>query len=133
MTDLNEKIDPKVLEDIERMLHIWSRMADWLMFAVIFLGTLAIGSTLFISAFAGSIDVLLIKIIAFTATLSLTLITAFNLPSKTSDVRKAWRHLNKALYNFKNNQINSSELIKAYETGENMLGSVDFNYSIPKS
>lgn len=124
--------ESKVLIDIEDKLHDWSKMADRLMFALIILGFIAIGSTLFISAFVGSIDSLYIKIIAFAATFSLTLITTFNLPTKTSDVRKAWRLLNKSIYRYKSGLISIDVLIKDYETGENMLGSVDFNYNISK-
>ncbi|WP_153798762.1 hypothetical protein [Foetidibacter luteolus] len=90
-------------------------------------GFLAIASSLFISAFAGTVDDLTIKIIAFIATLFITLITAFNLTSKASNVRNAWRHLNKAIYSFKSNAIDANALIKAYEEGENMLGPVDLN------
>ena len=129
---IRQQIDPNVLKEIEYHLGTWKRMANWLQGSVIVMGFFAIASSLFISAFAGTVNDLTIKIIAFIATLFITLITAFNLPTKASNVRNSWRLLNKALYSFKTNAIDANALIKAYEDGENMLGSVDFNYSKSK-
>jgi hypothetical protein len=123
-----QEIDPEVLKEITDHLQTWKTMANWLQGSVIVMGFLAIASSLFISAFAGTVTDLAIKIIAFIATLFITLITAFNLTTKASNVRNGWRHLNKAIYSFKTNSIDATALIKAYEEGENMLGSVDFNY-----
>ena len=40
--------------------------------------------------------------------------------------------LNGNLYKFKSNQIDAKDLIKAYEDGENMLGTVEFNFNKSK-
>lgn len=131
MADDNKRIEDEVLSDIQKNLDNWRRMANGLQSGVIVLGFISILASLFITAFAGSLgkyDSSIIRIVAFVATLSLTLIGAFNLPTKASSVRNAWRHLNKAMYSFKSHSIDADALIKAYEEGENMLGSVDFTY-----
>jgi len=129
-------VSTAVLQDIEEKLVTWYKMANWLQATLIILGVLAIGCSLFITAFAGS-DFLEknnteIRILAFVTTLFLTLITSFNLSSKANNCRNAWRHLNKALYSYKSKRIDGDALIKAYEEGENILGSVDFNYNSNK-
>lgn len=131
MTDYTKNFEDDVVNDIKKNLDIWRRMANSLQGGVIALGFLSILASLFITAFAGVLgeyDSIIIRIVAFIATLSLTLIGAFNLPTKASSVRNAWRHLNKALYSFSARRIDIDALIKAYEEGENMLGSVDFTY-----
>lgn len=126
-------VSTAVLQDIEDKLATWAKMANWLQATLIILGVLAIGCSLFITAFAGS-DFLgtnntAIRILAFVTTLFLTLITSFNLSTKANNCRSAWRHLNKALYSYKSKRIDGDALIKAYEEGENILGSVDFNFN----
>ncbi len=130
-------VSTAVLQDIEDKLATWYKMANWLQATLIILGVLSIGCSLFITAFAGS-DFLgknnmAIRILAFITTLFLTLITSFNLSSKANNCRNGWRHLNKALYSYKSKRIDGDALIKAYEEGENILGSVDFSYNNEKS
>lgn len=126
-------VSPEVLRDIGSILRSWGRMTILLQATLITLGVLAIGCSLFITAFVGS-DFLgannsIIRILAFLTTLFLTLITSFNLSQKANNFRNSWRHLNKALYKYNSKRIDGDALIKAYEEGENILGSVDFNYN----
>jgi len=132
----NEKFIPvteEVLKDIEKELETWSKMAKKSQRLLFTLGTLSIGCSLFITAFAGSDflknDTLIIRILAFSTTLFLTIITSFNLSQKANNCRNAWRHLNKAIYSYKCKRIDGDALIKAYEEGENILGSIEFNFN----
>lgn len=86
---------------------------------------------LFITAFMGSdfATPILFRILAFITTLCLTIISAFNLPSKTSNYITAWRLLNKTVYSYKAKISDMETLIKAYEEGEKLLDSVDFRYT----
>ncbi|HEX7757557.1 MAG TPA: hypothetical protein VF421_19565 [Niabella sp.] len=126
-------VSPAVLKDIKDKLATWYKMANWLQAILIILGALAIGCSLFITAFAGAgflgTNNIAIRILAFITTLFLTLITSFNLSTKANNCRNAWRHLNKALYSYNSKRIDGDALIKAYEEGENLLGSVDFNFN----
>lgn len=131
MATSTSNMDPEVLKEIKHIHSIWKGMANKLQAVLIFMGVVSVASSLFITAFAGTLgenDVIIIRIFAFVATLFLTLIGAFNLPAKANNARNAWRHLNKALFQFNSGIIDAGELIKAYEEGENILGSVDFNY-----
>jgi len=125
-------VSASVLQDIENKLATWAKMAKWLQATLITLGVLTIGCSLFITSFAGSeflgTDDIVIRILAFVTTLFLTLITSFNISTKANNCRNAWRLLNKALYSYKSKRIDGDALINAYEEGENILGSVDFNY-----
>ena len=98
----------------------------------ILLGFLAIASPLFLTVWAGMIDILSVKIVAFVSSLSVSLIGAFNLSAKASNVRNGWKHLNKAVISFKAKTIEAAELIQAYEDSENMLGSIEFNFNKSK-
>ncbi len=130
-------VSPDVLKDIEHKLEEWNSISNWLRVTQMSLGVIAIACSLFITAFAGA-DFLdagntVIRILAFITTLFLTLMTSFNISSKANSCRNAWRHLNKALYSYKSNRIDGDALIKAYEEGENILGSVDFNFNKTES
>lgn len=127
-----QQIDPDFLKLIEERLLKMKRTANWTSGSLIAMGTLAIACSLFITAFAGELDVLVIKIIAFASTLFLTLIGAFNLSSKANEARNGWKHLNKAFLGFKAKIVDAATLVKAYEDSENMLGNVEFNYKQPK-
>lgn len=127
-------VSAAVLTNIEKKLSDWRKMANLLQVSLVILGASAIACSLFITAFAGS-DFLgsnnntTIRIFAFITTLFLTLITSFNLSSKANNCRNAWRHLNKAMYSYKSKIIDGDTLINAYEEGENILGSVDYNFN----
>jgi FtsH-binding integral membrane protein len=128
MSAEKQQIDSDFLKLIEERLTKMKRTANWTGGSLIAMGVLAIGCSLFITAFAGELEVIVIKIIAFASTLFITLIGAFNLSSKANEVRNGWKHLNKAFIGFKAQIVDAATLIKAYEDSENMLGNVEFNY-----
>lgn len=121
-----------VLKDIRRRLNKWRRGANLLSIGLIVLGFLAIAGSIFVSAFigTGTIENTYIRIISITSTAFFTLINSFNLKSMASNVRNGWKHLNTALYEYDcSEQKNIDALITAYKEGENMLGTVEFNFS----
>jgi len=121
--------------EIAGILNKWARRALLLEILLIFLGIVAIASSLFISGFADfdfmhNNKFLVTKLLGFTSTLSLTLISAFNLSSKANSVRKGWRHLNKAFCRYNSDIVDIKELVVAYDEGEEMIRSnADFSYS----
>ena len=127
--------NPEVtLSEIKKILSKWHSLSwaweSWLLI----LGIAAISSSLFISGFAQykfmtAYESLPLKILGFVSALSLTAISTFNMPTKANNLRKAWRHLNKAYYRYHAGIDNISELVKAYDEGEEMIGAtIDFNY-----
>lgn len=123
-------IDPQVYKEILTRLSIYSKRVDRLSSFVIGGGIISIFTSLFISAFAGSLgawDDYIIRIGSFISAVILTLLSAFNVAKKLSEIRSAWMFLNKAVYRYKNNIITSIELLNAYDEAESMVGPVGFD------
>jgi len=129
MDSSNQQIDSTFLQQVEGRLYKMKMQANWTGVAFILTGFLAIATNVFITAFTGTVDSVIIRIMAFIATLCLSLIGAFNLSLKASKVRDGWKHLNKAVLSYKANMINAEKLIKAWEESENILGHIDFTYT----
>ena len=66
------------------------------------------------------------QIFGFLAAVSISLLTAFNLGTKSNNTRNAWRELNTAVMRFNQNIIQQPEVINAYERGETMIGGITF-------
>jgi hypothetical protein len=129
----NEELIPtvdkeKILSDIENGMALWHKMASRLNLTLIILGATAVFCSLYITAFTGScaLDNIGIRFLSFISALCLTSITAFNLNSKGRGVRKGWRHMKDAVFKYKAKEIFLSDLIKASNEAEEMLGYVDF-------
>ena len=124
-----------VIEEITVILKFWGRKATQLEIGLIIIGTISIVSALAVGAFA-DLDFMKIqqslplKVLGFLSALCLTLINSFNMSDRSNRVRKAWRHLNKALYRYNSDIVDIKEVIVAYDEGEEMIGStVEFSYS----
>jgi len=140
MTDIPKKWktgeNPEiVIEQITFILRFWGRKATQLEIGLILLGTVSIVSALAVGAFA-DLDFmkyqqsLPLKVLGFLSALCLTLINSFNMSDRANRVRKAWRHLNKALYRYNSDIVDIKKVILAYDEGEEMIGStVEFSYS----
>jgi hypothetical protein len=66
------------------------------------------------------------KIYAFIAAVSIGLMTAFDLGTKSNNMTNAWRHLNAAVIKFNNGVCKREEVIDAYIAGEITIGNVTF-------
>jgi hypothetical protein len=114
------------LPDILQYLRLWSAMARYLRIIHVSLGI----SATFFSALAatqiGSIDNNIAKIFAFIATVSIALMTAFNLGVKSNNTRAAWRHLNAEVMKFNQGLCKEQDVIKAYEEAEGLIGDVSY-------
>lgn len=123
--------EEKVLKDIKMKLKVWLFEAKALQLLLTILGVIGIICSIFIAAYAGTelISPKWVKLSAFVATVCLTLISAFNLLTKTSNYITAWRIVSAAVYCYEAGISDISFLIKSYEDGEKMLGSVNFQYS----
>jgi hypothetical protein len=70
-----------------------------------------------------------VRVSAFIAALSISVMTAFNLGTKSNNVRNAWRILNYAIIKFNHNLIQTNEVIGVYEEGESLIGGVTYTTS----
>jgi hypothetical protein len=114
------------LPDILQYLRRWSAMAIYLR---IFHVSLGISATFFSALAAtqiGNIDNNITKIFAFIATVSIALMTAFNLGGKSNNTRAAWRHLNAQVMRFNQGACDEKEVIKTYEEAEKLIGDVSY-------
>lgn len=128
MEKLTDKDKDEIKQHIQNLLQVWDKLASRLLTTLVVLGAISILTSLFITSFASDVPIYVVKIFSFTTTLSLTILTSFNISKKGNGVRNGWRHLNSAYLKYVGNVIGITELIKAYEEGEIMLGGVEFNF-----
>jgi hypothetical protein len=67
------------------------------------------------------------KIFAFIAAVSIGLITAFDLGTKSNNMTDAWRHLTATTIRYNKSLATKQDVINAYEKGEKTIGNVTFN------
>jgi len=121
-----------VLGNIKKVHQIWDNTANRLVYITISLGLLIIVPSVLVSVYTAT-DLLSrqqLKVLACTSTISLTLLTAFNIVGKGNNARKAWRVLNAGIYNYESGIWTMTELIRSYEEGERIMCDVDFSYGM---
>lgn len=129
----------KVVEQIRKLCRLWNTMGFIFNILFVTLGITTITTSVFVSVYTGNdykiftykIDSDTIKIVAYISTVSLTLLTAFNLINYANNSRNAWRALNVALMNYDAGVIKIDALIEEYKKCEVMMGNVNFNYGSP--
>jgi hypothetical protein len=138
-TDVTHKVskeaEEKILKDIEHYCNLWKTMANWFNVGIVFFGVAAISTSVLVSIYTGSdfISDRALKILACISTISLALLTAFNLIRYSNDSRNAWRALNSSLMMYRAGIIPMKDLIKQYQLGETQMGVVEFNYNVNAS
>ncbi|MCC9167978.1 hypothetical protein [Pontibacter harenae] len=127
--DINPEHKNALLYEVTNALNVWHKSAVKLHGLTIVFGTLATVSSLALTAFVGMpwMTELPTRLLAFSSTVFLTLLTVFNVGSKGNNARKAWRKLNYALMRYYTGAITLDELAKAKFEGEEIIGSVEFN------
>jgi hypothetical protein len=121
----------KDLPEIKPFLQKWARNAMILRFLQVLLGFLA---TFFSLLTATVLTVqntdnynFYAKIFAFIAAVSIGLITAFDLGTKSNNMTDAWRHLTAAAIRYNKGLCKKEVVINAYAKGEKTIGNVTFN------
>jgi hypothetical protein len=105
------------------------KKANFLRFLQILLGLFSVFFSLLTTTFLDvqKFDNSYAKIFAFIAAVSIGLLTAFDLGTKSNNMMNAWRQLNAAVIKFNSGEeYNKKEVIKAYEEGERLIGNVTF-------
>jgi hypothetical protein len=121
----------KEMPEILQYLNMWGTNATRLRYIHIFLGTFATFFALLAAADFWENDNgdNYVRVFAFIAAISISMLTAFNLGAKSNNVRNAWRQLNSAVIKFNRELIDKDSVIIAYEKGEELIGGVDFSQS----
>lgn len=121
-----------ILDEIERHCTYWRRIGNIYIACIIIFGIAAVSTSVLVSIYTGSdeaiIKVSTIKILACISTISLAILTAFNLVTNSKNARNAWKSLNAAVMLYTAGSISLQQLIEQYQKGENQLGNFGFNY-----
>ena len=120
----NTKIQ-RELPEILAVLLLWRQKAIMLRFVHVGLGVTATFFSL-LTAILVSSDDPTSKYFAFIAALSVSLLSAFDLGTKSNNLTNAFRELNLAVIRYNKGLINDSEVIKSYADGERLIGNVTF-------
>jgi hypothetical protein len=135
---LNKAPKDALVHEIMDALNVYHNMAVTLHTTYVILGFIAIISSVLVTSLSGSSSEKVMfmgvdsktatHILSFISTATITLITAFNLGTKSNNCRKAWRLLS---YNLAQNRlglVTDAMLLKAHNEAETIIGGVDFNY-----
>ena len=124
--------EKEILDEIERHCCYWRKIGNAYIAAILVFGTAAVSTSVLVSIYTGSdehiMKITTIKVMACISTISLAILTAFNLVSNGNNARNAWRSLNAALMLYTAGSISLQQLIEQYQKGENQLGSLSFSY-----
>jgi hypothetical protein len=125
----SSKIKENVPEIIP-FLNLWKSKANILRALQILLGSLSVifslVTTTLLNVSSSTNDNILAKISAFIAAVSIGLMTAFDLGTKSNNMMNAWRHLNASVIKFNNGECDKKYVIDAYIQGEKLIGNVTF-------
>jgi hypothetical protein len=126
----------KELREIVPFFKIWRQKATGLR---ILHASLGVSSVLFslltttVLQFDGTYWNIYAKIFAFIAAVSIGLMTAFNVGTKSNDFTRAWRKLTAAIIRFNEGFINKEKVIDEYIRAERLIGDVTFDQSLTPS
>jgi hypothetical protein len=116
----------KEMPEILAYLNRWNILARALRVIHITLGFLSVLFSLLTAAQISPLNTDWPKVYAFIAALSIGLMTAFDMGTKSNNTRTAWRNLNASVIKFNQGLIDKQGVIDAYEEGEKSIGDVVF-------
>jgi hypothetical protein len=124
--------EKEIIDEIEKHCSRWRLIGNVYIASIVVFGLAAVSTSVLVSIYTGSdesvIKVSTIKVMACISTISLAILTSFNLVSNSANARNAWKSLNAALMLYAAGSITIQQLIEQYQKGENQLGSFSFNY-----
>jgi hypothetical protein len=115
------------LPEIVPFLKVWKFKANALRFLHILLGSLSVVFSVLTTTFVSvpGFDNYS-KYFAFFAAVSIGLLTAFDLGTKSNNMMNAWRQLMAAVIKFNQQENQKKDVIIAYIEGEKLIGNVTF-------
>ena len=123
--------EKEILDEIERHCNKWSKIANVYVACIVVFGLLAVSTSVLVSIYTGNeamVSVKTIKIMACISTISLAILTAFNLVPNSINAKNSWRSLNAAMMMYSAGSLSLQELIEQYQKGENQFGNFTFKY-----
>ena len=120
------------------IINIKNELGDWKVKNFLFhllvgiLGTIAILGSVIVSVYLDTRSEFLtaerLKIIAIASTVSLSILSAFNIITKTNNYISACDLMQVALFKYNAKLINLGTLIEAYDKANKIIGGIDFNF-----
>lgn len=123
--------ETEILKKIAKHCSTWSQISNAYAVCIVIFGISAISTSVLVSIYTGQENIIrveIIKVLACISTISLSILTAFNLVSNASNARNAWRSLNAAMMMYKAGSMSIQDLIEQYQKGENQVGNLSFSY-----
>lgn len=129
---INRTDADKIIQKIKSALRSWKIKNFLFHLLVTVLGTCAILGSVVVSVYLDTESKVLtaeiLKIIAIVSTVSLSLISAFNIITKTNNYVAACDIIQVALFKYEAKLINLGTLIAAYAKANKIIGGIDFNF-----
>lgn len=120
------------IPEVIPFLEIWRRKATAFRFLHALLGSLSVIFSLLTTTLLAMDSMnFWAKVSAFIAAVSIGLMTAFNLGTKSNSMTNAWRKLTAAAIRYNKGLIEKKDVINAYVEAEGLIGDVTFDQSAP--
>jgi hypothetical protein len=128
MTTGEEQMPRDIPQGYAKLLPIWNNLAKSLQTTYVVLGLIATVSSLVVATFTAELGSIGVKVISFALSLSIGLITAFDIGAKANAARGAWRLLYAATIAYaEDTSFTIQDLHKQYLAGEALLGDIKYN------
>ena len=129
---INQTEADMIIRNIMTELRVW-KIKNYLYHSLIgVLGTVAILGSVIVSVYLDTRSEILtaerLKLIAIASTVSLSILSAFNVISKTNNYISACDLMQVALFKYNARLIGLGTLIEAYDKANKIIGGIDFNF-----
>ncbi|GEO07016.1 hypothetical protein AAE02nite_46800 [Adhaeribacter aerolatus] len=129
---INQTDADLIIKNIQKELQAW-RLKNLLYHLLVgVLGTVAILGSVIVSVYLDTRSAVLtadrLKLIAIASTVSLSILSAFNIISKTNNYIAACDLMQVALFKYNAKLISLGTLIEAYDKANKIIGGIDFNF-----
>lgn len=127
---MNTQESVEVFREINTFAKKVNRWATLLQTLTVLLTLMIVTTSVMIGFLAGEIDAIWIKVMAVVTTFSTVSMSALSLEKKAYDFRKAYRHLNYAIFLYRTGKYDIHNLVNAYHETEEMIGHVEVNEDV---
>ena len=132
VTIINRTDADVIIQNIKKELRTWKTKNYLYNTLVGVLGTVAILGSVIVSVYLDTRSEILtaerLKLIAIASTVSLSILSAFNIISRTNNYSSAYDLMQVALFKYNARLIGLSTLIEAYDKANKIIGGIDFNF-----
>ena len=128
---ISKEEEMEIIKKIEAHCEKSAKMAFMYNIGIIGFGVTAIITSVLVSIYTGSDNFMspgTLKVLACISTISLMLLTAFNLVNQSNDKSNSWRALNSSLMLYKAGGMDLVKVIEQYQKGEKQYGLLNFGY-----